>query len=78
MAVSYTHLDVYKRQQGDRLLCFVQKSLETCLKEGEFFCRETGDLFYLCLNEETREEVRRRLETVMEKVSSAAVQEGHN
>ena len=47
------------------MLC--SESLENCLKEGEFFCRETGDLFYLCLNEDTREEVRRRLETVMRK-----------
>ena len=70
--------ELFGKEQGDRLLCFVQKSLENCLKEGEFFCRETGDLFYLCLNEDTREEVRRRLETVMEKVSSASVQEGHN
>ena len=56
----------------------MKKVLESGLKENEFFCREAGDLFYVYLNESDKDLVRRRLEGIMERVSTVSLQDGHN
>lgn len=70
--------ELFGKEQGDNLLRFVKQVLEGGLKKEEFFCREAGDLFYLCLRESDKETVRRRLETMMDRVSTASLQDGHN
>lgn len=70
--------ELFGKEQGDRLLVFVKKVLESGLKENEFFCREAGDLFYVYLNESDKDLVRRRLEGIMERVSTVSLQDGHN
>ena len=41
--------DLFGRMRGDRVLCYMENVLDHNLKEGEFFCRDTADLFYLLL-----------------------------
>ena len=35
-AVSYTHLDVYKRQQVTQLLCYANKLISLCLLDSKY------------------------------------------
>ena len=56
---------IFGRQQADQLLCFVKGVLDERLHEGEFFCRDSGDIFYICMNETDRGTIRARLEGVM-------------
>ncbi len=45
---------LFGRAQADQLLCFVKGVLDENLRAGEFFCRDSADIFYLCLNETDR------------------------
>ena len=64
---------IFGRQQADQLLCFVKSVLDGHLRAGEFFCRDSGDIFYICLNETDREAIRVRMESVMRAISSKAM-----
>ena len=69
---------IFGRQQADQLLCFVRSVLAERLHEGEFFCRDSGDIFYICMNETDRGTIRARLEGVMRAISSKAMGEESN
>ena len=69
---------IFGRQQADQLLCFVKGVLDERLHEGEFFCRDSGDIFYICMNETDRGTIRARLEGVMRAISSKAMGEESN
>lgn len=69
---------IFGRQQADQLLCFVKGVLDERLRAGEFFCRDSGDIFYICLNETDRGSIRARMEGVMRAISSKAMGEESN
>lgn len=69
---------IFGRQQADQLLCFVKGVLDERLHAGEFFCRDSGDIFYICLNETDRGSIRARMEGVMRAISSKAMGEESN
>jgi diguanylate cyclase (GGDEF)-like protein len=60
--------EIFGKEKGDQLLCLVKKVLEENLRESEFFCRSSADLFFLILEEKDRENVSRRLERIMAEI----------
>ena len=48
--------DLFGNSGGNKVLCYVKKVIEQHLKEGEFFCRDAADLFYIYLLE-TQEDI---------------------
>lgn len=50
--------DLFGRMRGDRVLCYMKNVLDHNLKEGEFFCRDTADLFYLLLLDTDQESIK--------------------
>lgn len=69
---------LFGRAQADQLLCFVKGVLDENLRAGEFFCRDSADIFYLCLNETDRQAIRVRLEKVMREISKTAMGDQSN
>ena len=51
--------DLFGRMRGDRVLCYMENVLNHNLKEGEFFCRDTADLFYLLLLDTNEESIKK-------------------
>lgn len=51
--------DLFGRMRGDRVLCYMENVLNHNLKEGEFFCRDTADLFYLLLLDTNEEPIKK-------------------
>ena len=62
--------EIFGRKQGDLLLCEIRRQLEECLKPEEFFCRDTADLFYLCLKGNQRDTLQKRLEEILIQVEA--------
>ena len=67
--------EIYGREQGDRVLCFIKKQIEKSREDGELFCRETADIFYLYTPMTDREELGRRLKKLMDDISRIAAGE---
>ena len=64
---------IFGRQQADQLLCFVKGVLDANMREGEFFCRDSGDIFYICLNGTGREAIRARIGEIMRTISRTSM-----
>ncbi len=60
--------EIFGKEYADRLLCYIKASLEQHMNPAEFFCRDSADLFYLCLKQTNRDELRARLESLMEEI----------
>lgn len=65
--------DLFGKQQGDRVLHYLKNQVEAMLQEGEFFCRDTADLFYILLLDTDQERIARRLQAVIDQISKAAL-----
>ena len=63
--------EIYGREQGDRVLCCIKEKIEQNLEDGEFFCRENADIFYLYSGDTDRDRLERRLKKIMDSVSQA-------
>ena len=50
---------------ADRILCDISLVIEANLREGEFYCRENADSFYLFLRNCDEDEVRKRVEQLI-------------
>lgn len=57
--------EIFGKERADRLLQHVADTISAYLREGEIFCRESADFFYLFLRDTDKEEIRERLETIM-------------
>ena len=65
--------DLFGKQQGDLVLHYLKKTVEAMLQEGEFFCRDTGDQFYILLRTVDPSEVAHRLQTAIDQIRKAAL-----
>ena len=64
--------EIYGREQGDRVLCFIEEQLEKSREAGDLFCRETADIFYLYTPETDRGRLGGRLKKLMDDISRIA------
>lgn len=57
--------EIFGKEQADSLLKHLADTIRGNLKEGEIFCRESADFFYIFLRDTERNIVRARLEQIM-------------
>lgn len=70
--------EIFGRVQGDKLLCHVSRVLKESVNPGEYFCRDTGDFFWMILKGQDEEMIGRRLYAIMEKISRFSLSQHHN
>lgn len=70
--------EIFGRAQGDKLLCHISHVLKESVNSGEYFCRDTGDFFWIVLKGQDEEATGRRLYKMMEKISSFSLSQHHN
>lgn len=60
--------EIFGDIMANEFLCDIKEILEKNMTEKEFFCRETADKFYLCLNTKDREIIKQRFTAITEEV----------
>ena len=70
--------EIFGRAQGDKLLCHISQVLKESVNLGEYFCRDTGDFFWMILKGQNEEAIRERLYEMMEKISRFSLSQHHN
>ena len=65
--------ELFGQEQGDQLLCYVMQIIKAQMREGEFFCRDAADLFYLLIRDIQEVSIRQRLDDIVHKVGQAAL-----
>lgn len=58
--------EIHGSAGGDQVLRSLKEVIEIHLREGEFFCRDAADLFYVLLEDTEIDALCRRLETLMD------------
>ena len=64
--------EIFGKERANRLLCQIREITDRHLREREFFCRESGGLFYLFLRDMEQEPVRARLEELIRDLEQSA------
>lgn len=60
--------EIFGDVMANRFLCDMKMVLDHSMEQGEFFCRETADKFYIFLKTADKELIRRRFEGIVEKI----------
>lgn len=60
--------DLFGRQRADTVLIYIAKVIEHSLERGEFFCRDTADLFFILMLETDTERITKRLQSIIDLV----------
>lgn len=68
--------DLFGKNSGNDVLCFLKQTIEKDLKEGEFFCRDSADLFYVLLLDYDEKIITERTRNIIQLVSSASASFG--
>ncbi|MDO5145881.1 MAG: EAL domain-containing protein [Eubacteriales bacterium] len=67
--------EIFGVKEANRFLCNIAGGIEEHLGEEEFFCRESGDNFYLYLKEDDERVIRDRIEALMDDICITMVDE---
>lgn len=70
--------EIFGRERADKLLCHIHRQLSSQLREGEFCCRDSADLFYAALWGEDPRQAASRLRTIMDDACAAALQDANS
>ena len=65
--------ELFGVEQANRLLCYIKTLIDGVCQNGEFFCRQGADCFYILLLETEREPVIQRIALLMEQISDIAI-----
>ena len=68
--------DLFGRNRGDKVLRYIKKVIETSLREGEFFCRDSADQFYMLFLDTDKDAICQRLRNLIDHVSRASLEYG--
>lgn len=60
--------EIFGRERADKLLCLIKEKADCHLTQGEFFCRDTMDSFYLFFRDTEEDLLKKRIEEFMEDV----------
>lgn len=60
--------ELFGRSRGDQVLNYIRQVMEENLREGEFFCRDTADRFYVLFLDTEEAELRERLGNIIQSV----------
>ncbi|MDO5146308.1 MAG: EAL domain-containing protein [Eubacteriales bacterium] len=61
--------EIFGKEFSDRLLCSISKCIDEMMGDGEFFARESADLFYVYLLEKEEVRIRERIEALFLSIS---------
>ena len=61
--------DLFGNNGGDKVLRYIKQVIEKNLKEGEFFCRDAADLFYILMLDIEEDKLKLRVENIVRHVS---------
>lgn len=67
--------EIFGTKKADQLLIKIKKMTEEMLAEGEFFCRESADTFYLFLGQTDQQVLETRLTDLMERITGETISE---
>ena len=62
--------NIFGTEEGNRTLCHLYRTMQSCLHPGELLARASADLFYLLLEGQDREEIGRRLREMYHKANA--------
>lgn len=65
--------DLFRTAGGNDVLRYVKRVIEDNLKEGEFFCRDSADQFYILIKETDECEIARRMNEIIKYVSDSTL-----
>lgn len=68
--------DLFGKEHGDHVLQYLKRVIGAHLKEGEFFCRDTADLFYLLLLDTDHALITQRLRHIIDLASKESLEYG--
>lgn len=60
--------EIFGHEQGDQLLIYERNVIQKHLKEGEFFCRDRADQFYIYLKDTQKDILQKRIENIMSEI----------
>lgn len=60
--------EIFGHEQGNQLLIYEKNVIESHLHEGEFFCRDTADQFYILFSETNEAILKKRIENIMDEI----------
>lgn len=60
----------FGRAEGDHMLRYMMRTLESCIQKGEFAARSAADTFFLCLKQAQPEQIRQRIARMTQQVNS--------
>lgn len=64
--------EIFGKERANRLLCQIKEITEQHLNNGEFFCHDTDDRFYIFFNESDPDVVRKRMESLIDEFDLSA------
>ena len=64
--------ETYGLTTADKFLCGIKRCLDSIQQPGEFFCRQSADVFYLALRETEPEQAMARIETLRDRIQQTA------
>lgn len=70
-----TFNDIFGFVEGDKVLKYIADTINSFLHEGEFFCRSSGDNFFMLIKYDSKEQIKQRLRKMMNKISEYSVVE---
>ncbi len=68
--------DLFGKNKGDYVLCYIKKIIDENLKDGEFFCRDTADLFYILMLDTDEAVITKRIRKIIDYISKASLAYG--
>ena len=70
--------EIFGRERADKLLCHIHRRLSAQLREGEFCCRDSADLFYAVLWDSDPGQAASRLKSIMDEACAVALQDANS
>lgn len=61
--------EIFGKEQADHLLQYIARKLQEVVGEGEFFCRESADSFYVFLRESEEAVLQARMNHALQKIT---------
>lgn len=61
--------EIFGKEQADHLLQYIARKLQEVVGEGEFFCRESADSFYVFLRESEEEVLQARMNHALQQIT---------
>lgn len=62
--------EIFGRDQADSLLCHVKEAMENNMEEGEYFCRNSADMFLMLLKTSDKKIIQERIRKIMGDISA--------